>query len=217
MRIAFFGGSFDPPHLGHLAISRAAREALGLDRVLFAPVGNQPLKPDGAWASFADRAAMVGLAIAEEPAFQLSLLDAPGTAPNYTIDTLASLRESSAPGTKLFLLIGADGLRSLHKWHRAAEIPFVADLIVASRPEEDLSDLPSLLPAGISLNATTHPNRFTLANEQGDRAQLILLPDLHYEISATQIRDQMNDSALNPNTLLSPAVLAYIRDHHLYR
>lgn len=77
-RIAFFGGSFDPPHLGHLAVARAARAALGLDRMLFAPVGAQPLKPAGLRASFEDRLAMTELAIAGEREFEVSLADAPG-------------------------------------------------------------------------------------------------------------------------------------------
>ena len=131
MRIAFFGGSFDPPHLGHLAIARAAREKLRLEMVLFAPVGHQPLKPDGASASFEDRVAMLRLAIAGESSFQLSMADAPGETPNYTIDTLTRLREELDPAAELFLLIGADALRSLSQWHRAAEIPFAASLIVA--------------------------------------------------------------------------------------
>ena len=92
-RIAFFGGSFDPPHLGHLAVARAAREALGLDTVLFAPVGAQPLKPVGSTASFEDRVAMTELAIAGEPGFAISLADAPkpSGAPNYTLETLQKL------------------------------------------------------------------------------------------------------------------------------
>jgi nicotinate-nucleotide adenylyltransferase len=83
-RVAFFGGSFDPPHLGHLGVARAAQAALGLDIVLFAPVGAQPLKPRGASADFEDRLAMTRLAIAGEPGFDLSLADAPKSsgAPN---------------------------------------------------------------------------------------------------------------------------------------
>ena len=149
MRVAFFGGSFDPPHLGHLAVARAARQALDLDRVLFAPVGLQPLKPSGSSASFDDRVAMTRLAIAGEAGFELSLADAPkpdGSAPNFTVDTLATLRQSMPNDSALFLLLGADSFRTLHLWHRAAEIPFLANFIVASRPNEDLGNL-SALPA----------------------------------------------------------------------
>ena len=76
-RVAFFGGSFDPPHLGHLAVARAARDAFKLDNVLFAPVGAQPLKMNGSTASFEDRVELTRLAIADEPGFVVSLADAP--------------------------------------------------------------------------------------------------------------------------------------------
>src|SRR5438309_1047568 len=103
-RVAFFGGSFDPPHDGHLAIARAARDALRLDLVLFAPVGAQPLKPHGSTAPFADRLAMTELAIASEPAFTVSAIDAPNPAgrPNYTLHSLQQLRSQLAPGAELF-------------------------------------------------------------------------------------------------------------------
>src|ERR1700729_697353 len=126
-RVAFFGGSFDPPHFGHVAIARAAQQALHLDRVLFAPVGRQPLKPTGSSASFDDRVAMTRLAIASHPGFEISLLDAPSDTPNYTpnytADTLGKLRNSLPPDTELFLLLGADSFRTLYQWRRATEIP----------------------------------------------------------------------------------------------
>src|SRR5215469_13783104 len=141
-RIAFFGGSFDPPHLGHIGIARAAQKALELDTVLFVPVGTQPLKPLGATASFEDRLAMTELAIKGLPRFQISLADAPDPSgePNYTIDTLHRL-EAQFPSAQLFTLMGADSLLSLGRWYRGAEIPFVASLIVASRPGQRLEDL----------------------------------------------------------------------------
>ncbi len=94
-RIAFFGGSFDPPHLGHIGVARAAQVALHLDTVLFAPVGVQPLKPLGSTASFEDRVAMTELAIKGLPQFAISFADAPdaGGTPNYTFDTLLRLRQ----------------------------------------------------------------------------------------------------------------------------
>ena len=217
MRVAFFGGSFDPPHLGHLAIARAAQQALALDQVLFAPVGLQPLKPRGSCASFEDRAAMVQLAIASEPRFALSLLDAPRpgqTTPNYTFETLQQLRQSHPPNTELFLLLGADSLRTFHHWHRAAEIPFVAQLIVAARPNESLAELQTLMPPTIAIEPT-HSSLYKLINPAGAQSQLTLLPDLHYEISATALR-----KAIESNSVLDqipPPVLAYIHQHCLYR
>lgn len=239
-RVAFFGGSFDPPHLGHIAIARAAREALLLDCVLFAPVGLQPLKPRGSSASFEDRVAMTRLAIAREPAFEVSLLDAPmpdkpaasrrSHAPNYTIDTLTRLRDSLPAGTELFLLLGADSFRTLHYWYRAAEIPFLASLIVASRPappgrpaESDL-DLFCCLPAGLTCTPVPgKAHRYRIAGAAGKESSLTVLPDLHYEISATELRSQLHggrqhsDEIAPDRPLIDPAVLAYIREHGLYR
>lgn len=241
-RVAFFGGSFDPPHRGHLAIARAARTALKLDCVLFAPVAAQPLKPHGSSASFADRAAMTQLAIAGEPAFELSLLDAPATTnpssdpapapapaqpdtPNYTIDTLDRLRTQLPATAQLFCLIGADSFHTLRRWHRAAEIPFAAALIVASRPGQSLADLVAALPAGLTLapnpgadqTAPVELRSFTLHNSAGHSAPLHLLPGIHVDLSSTEIRRALRAGHAAAAKLLPSAVAAYIAEHHLYR
>jgi nicotinate-nucleotide adenylyltransferase len=164
-RVAFFGGSFDPPHLGHLAVARAAREALGLDSVLFAPVGAQPLKPRGSTVSFVHRLAMTRLAIAGEPGFAVSLADAPepSGAPNYTLETLLALRAELPPESALFCLMGADSFAGFRRWHRAAEIPFVAPLIIASRPGQPL-DLKAALPEGLEIVLERFSNTCALAS-----------------------------------------------------
>jgi nicotinate-nucleotide adenylyltransferase len=242
-RVAFFGGSFDPPHNGHLAVARAARAAFALDAVLFAPVGMQPLKPEGPAASFEDRLAMTRLAIAGEPGFQVSLADAPkpgddrdsapGIAPNYTIDTLERLRPSLAPDGVLFCLMGADSFFGLPRWHRAAELPFVAPLIVASRPGQPLqdlkADLKAALPAGLSLESEKARSRseagvevraFVLRNRAGDRTPFYVLPGLHVEISASEIRAQIHAASRSPaagRDLMPPGVREYIAQHALYR
>ncbi|HVU48152.1 MAG TPA: nicotinate (nicotinamide) nucleotide adenylyltransferase, partial [Terracidiphilus sp.] len=152
-RVAFFGGSFDPPHLGHLAVARAAKAALDLDVVLFAPVGSQPLKTQGSAASFEDRVAMTRLAIAEEYGMEISLADAPkaNASPNYTLETLKKLHTELGEDCLLFFLMGADSFLGLKKWYRAAEIPFAAPLIVASRPGQKMGDMKAALPTGLTL------------------------------------------------------------------
>jgi nicotinate-nucleotide adenylyltransferase len=237
-RVAFFGGTFDPPHLGHLGVARAARAALGLDSVLFAPVGMQPLKPQGTVAGFEDRLAMTRLAIADEPGFALSLADAPRPSgePNFTLETLSALRAQLPPESSLFCLMGADSFAAFRRWHRAAEIPFVAPLIVASRPSESQwlqQNLQSALPAGLEMKVVPAPDkteseielrRYILRNPAGELAPFYLLPGLHIDISASQIRTQIRNqpkpsAALQKPelALLTPPVLDYIRAHNLYR
>ncbi len=220
-RLAFFGGSFDPPHLGHLAVAQAAQAALNLDTVLFAPVGAQPLKTHGSTASFAHRLAMTRLAISGKPDFTLSLADAPqpSGAPNYTLDTLVRLRLELPPEHELFCLMGADSFAALRRWHRAAEIPFTASLIVAARPGERLHDLKAALPAGLSLDAVSECGneelqRYILRNSVGEEAPIYLLPNLEIEISASEIRQQIHSGA--QSSLLPASVLEYIRAHQLY-
>jgi nicotinate-nucleotide adenylyltransferase len=233
-RVAFFGGSFDPPHLGHLAVARAARDALRLDRVLFAPVGAQPLKLRGSTAPFADRVAMTSLAIAGEPGFEISLADAPSSdnRPNYTLETLGVLRAGLPPGGSLFCLMGADSFVSLRRWRGAAEIPFVASLIVASRPGQQLDDLARFLPGGLTLepciladdasppSVQIELRSYLVRNPAGQTAPFYLLPGLDVEISASEIRKQVPSAAQNPTAARSPlpaSVAEYIRTNGLYR
>src|SRR6185312_12524548 len=233
-RVAYFGGSFDPPHLGHLAVARAARAALRLDVVLFAPVGAQPLKIQGSTASFADRVEMTRLAIDGEPGMSLSLADAPIPAgapnysPNYSIDTLTRLRAELPPGCVLFCLMGADSFLTLRLWHRAPEVPFIAPLIVVSRPGQQLEDLKQALPPGLSAKPVPCAEQrapeievrcYTLESAAGSRAPFYLLPNLFVEISASDIRAHLraNGLAKEQRRLLPEPVVEYIQTHGLYR
>jgi nicotinate-nucleotide adenylyltransferase len=240
-RVAFFGGSFDPPHLGHLAVAHAALAALTLDTVLFAPVGAQPLKPAGAIVSFDDRVEMTRLAIEGERSFKLSLADAPkpGGKPNYTLETLQAIKNELPLNSKLYCLMGADSFGGFQQWFHAAEIPFVAPLIVASRPGKpltDLTDLKALLPSGLSLQPAceAEPARpkveeskielqcYSLANSAGQHTPFYLLPELDIPISASKIRELFRDpeNAAKPKVngeLLPAAVAEYIRARGLYR
>jgi nicotinate-nucleotide adenylyltransferase len=229
-RVAFFGGSFDPPHKGHLAVARAARTALELDTVLFAPVGAQPLKEQGATASYADRLAMTRLAIRGEPDFEVSQADAPhaGGAPNFSLETLKKIREELGTDCRLFFLMGADSFYALRQWHRAAEIPFAAALIVASRPGQPVKELALALPAGLTLARWVEGDAerggvtvrgFRVRDGRGGGAELYLLPGLDVPVSATEIRERLGaeEEDAAAREWLPEAVAHYVRAQGLYR
>ncbi|WP_158752333.1 nicotinate (nicotinamide) nucleotide adenylyltransferase [Acidobacterium sp. S8] len=222
MRIAFFGGTFDPPHLGHLTIARAAADRLSLDRVLFAPVGSQPLKQDSSIAAFADRMAMVKLAVAGDPRYAASDIDAPRAdgQPNYTIDTILRLKDTLNVEDRIFCLIGADSFLSLRHWYRAFELLFACEFIVAGRPGFDLADAEqSLSPSARIVGDPMHTpglDTVKLTNDAGKHATLYFLPDLHEDISATELREALAKPG-TPAQELPPSVAEYIQQHHLYR
>jgi nicotinate-nucleotide adenylyltransferase len=222
MRIGFFGGSFDPPHRGHIALARLAMESVGLETVLFAPVGVQPLKRDRPQASFADRVTMTELAIAGEAGLELSLVDAPREdgRPNYTIDTVRGLKKTVAAGDKIFCLMGADSFLSIGKWYRAADLLVACDFVVAARPGFDLGKIAAALPASISVASCDAQSGESLVlclhGAGSGESRLYLLPDLEEPASASRIRESLERGA-EPRWELDPAVAAYIREHGLYR
>ena len=212
MRVAFFGGTFDPIHRGHLLLATAAADAFALDRVHFAPVGRQPLKSEAATASFADRMVMTALALTDPATrnlrpptcnFLVSNLDAPHPdgSPNYTVDTLAALAREY-PAATLFVLTGADSFLSLRNWRSPAQLLSLAEWIVVSRPDFPLE--PDFLA------------RPEFALTPAQRARVHLLATVHEDVSATQLRQRLRAGDPCPG-LLPPTVAAHIQAHHLYR
>ncbi|SEG17233.1 nicotinate-nucleotide adenylyltransferase [Bryocella elongata] len=205
MRVGYFGGTFDPPHRGHLAVACAARDAFSLDLVLLAPTGKQPLKPDARSAPFADRLAMVELLCEGEVGLEASAIDAPRPdgSPNYTIDTLDRLRatlgstEASAARLELFVVVGADAFLSLPLWHRPEGLLRAAEWIVVSRPGFSREDLRSV------------------ALPEDDAERVHLLESVDVPISATDVRSQLLAGERRLESL-TPGVLAYIEARHLY-
>ena len=129
-RIGVFGGTFDPVHVGHLAIALAALESVPLDRVLFVPARRSPLKDRDPLASIDDRVAMLEAAIANEPRFALSRAELDRDGVSYTVDTLEGLR----PQGELFLILGSDALADLARWRAPDRIRELATILVAARP-----------------------------------------------------------------------------------
>ncbi len=202
MRIALFGGSFDPPHRGHVAIAKAAADRFALDQVLFAPVGRQPLKSYPSGTTFDERMALTTLTCMTDPRFTPSTLDAPRPdgLPNYTVDTLRRLG-NAMPDAQIYNLVGADSFVSLAKWRDPQSLLELADWIVVSRPGYSGSSLLAD-PPGLTL---------TLAQ----RGHIHVLENVHEDVAATDLRERLARG--EPCTdLLPPQVSGYIQHHHLY-
>ncbi len=135
MKIGLFGGSFDPVHLGHLLVARAAREELGLDKLCFIPAAQSPFKPAVTHAPAPQRLRLLRLALAGETAAEIDDLEIRRGGVSYTVDTLRHYAEKF-PGAELFYLIGADQVALLPQWHEAGELARLAQFVVAPRPGE---------------------------------------------------------------------------------
>jgi nicotinate-nucleotide adenylyltransferase len=189
VRLGIFGGTFDPPHLGHLVVAQDACSALGLDRVLFVVAAAPPHKHGRAFAPAPLRLAMLRAALAGDDRFLPSDLELGRAGRSYTVDTLRQLR-ADQPDAQLFLLIGADQAREFRTWREPDEIARLATVVALSR-EGDSGPTP------------------------GDAA-LRTLAVTRLDISATDIRRRV--AAGEPVRYLVPdAVAAIIRREHLYR
>lgn len=129
-RVGVFGGTFDPVHVGHLAIANAALEELGLDSVVFVPARRSPLKTEAPAASPEDRLRMLKAAVAAEPRFEVSTLELDREGPSYTIDTLEKLRGRG----ELSLILGSDAYADFARWREPERIRKLATIVLAARP-----------------------------------------------------------------------------------
>jgi nicotinate-nucleotide adenylyltransferase len=129
-RVGVFGGTFDPVHVGHLAIANAALEELGLDRLYFVPARRSPLKGDSPIASADDRLAMLTAATRGEPRFRVSRAELDREGPSFTVDTLAAMRGEG----ELFLILGSDAYADFDKWREPQRIKSLATIVLAARP-----------------------------------------------------------------------------------
>jgi nicotinate-nucleotide adenylyltransferase len=236
MNIGLFGGTFDPIHLGHIALARAAQDRCNLGRIYFVPASVPPHKRAQPITSYFDRYAMVVLATMGEKAFVPSPLEAPGTAvpqvggkksqsghnppsANYSIDTVRRLRSTLKKADRLFFLMGIDAFNDVAKWHQAESLLHECEFIVASRPGYSLADIANALPEALRPKPeVTKP--FSKQPAKGDLVlpgvTIHLLENVHQNISATAIREAV--SAKRALTrFVDPAVAEYIHKMGLYR
>ena len=195
-RIGVFGGTFDPVHLGHLIVAADLQHALNLDRLLFVPAGRPPHKNADIVSDDADRLAMLELAIAGTPSFEISSADLDRGGPSYTADLLETLSMTLGPADLVFIM-GADSLRDLPNWHDPARIARLARLGVARRP-------------GVAVDLTA-----VLAAVPEARNRIDLVESPLIGISSTDLRRRVEKG--EPITFQIPAAVEhYIFDRGLY-
>jgi len=219
--IALFGGSFDPVHLGHLAVARAAAERFHLARIYFVPACLQPLKAQQQVTSYNHRFAMLALALQGERNFYPSLLESPetvracGQEASYSVDTVPRMRKQVSPGTRLYFLIGMDAFAHIAKWRSAVELLRSVEFIVASRPGFPLDEVSHALPAELRPDKTEEKRLQETGLLETKGVRLHLLPDVHEEVSATAIREAAR-RGVGLESLVPGAVAEYILKMKLY-
>ncbi|PKB71787.1 MAG: nicotinate (nicotinamide) nucleotide adenylyltransferase [SAR202 cluster bacterium Io17-Chloro-G6] len=198
MSVGILGGTFDPVHLGHLAIAEAAMGHASLERVLFIPAGQPRLKQSQPKASVSQRIEMVRLAIQGNPKFAVCDIEARRPGPTYSVETLEQLSVKLASGVGIFFILGMDVLRQLDRWKDPERVLSLCRLLVLHRPGEEDFAWPGFY------------NRFP---EAEGRVQIVAAPPV--DVSATELRRRASTG--EPLVGGVPdAVAQYIHQHGLY-
>lgn len=197
-RLGVFGGTFDPPHVGHLLVVGDAAEQLKLDRVLWVPAKVQPLKAEGPAAPADARRRMVERTIAGDPRFALETIELDRDGLSFTVDTLAELRKKH-PSAELYLLLGADAWRTFGSWRDPARIAQLAKVVVLERDT--------------SIESSSAPN----TGAGGERGIApIVLQTRRVDVSATEIRERVS-AGKSIHGYVTEGVERYIADNGLYK
>ena len=201
-KIALFGGTFDPVHLGHTAVAEAARGLIGADKIIFIPARRSPLKDSLPRASDDDRLAMLTLAIAGNEKFQLDDYELKKTKPSYTLNTIRHFWSLFGSDNSLYWLVGADSVDELPHWYRVVELIDKCNLCVMIRAGYAAPDFARFMPIWGSRRI------------QKLKHNIIQTPLI--DISSTEIRNRLA-AGLDVSDVLAPSVADYIRIHRLYR
>ncbi len=221
MRIGILGGTFNPVHFGHLRAAEEVREQLGLDQVQFIPAGTPPLKRVEL-ADISHRMEMARLAVAGNPGFSVSSLEAERKGPSYTVDTLGELRRLN-PDAELVFILGADAFLELPKWKRSDEIIRMADFAIVCRPGVPASGLLNARYLEVEPRALDELDRGERTQAVGSLAsggqmggKAFVLKTTALGISATGIRKRIAEGR-SVSYLLPESVKSFIMSNVLYK
>ncbi len=200
-RLGILGGTFDPPHLGHLAVAEEAREVIDLARVLFIPAGRPWQKADRPVTPAELRLAMVERAVEGNPAFLVDRREVERPGPSYTVDTLRELAAAEPAGTELWLIVSTEALASLATWREPEHIMQLARLCVA--------------PRGPEVDAAAAVARFE-SSLPAAAGRLVALDRPRLAISSTEIRERVR-AGRSIRYLVPDAVAELVTRYALYR
>jgi len=203
VKIGLFGGTFDPPHVGHLLAAIDACEALGLDRMEWIPAARQPLKPEGHAATPADRLAMVHLAVTGDPRFGVDAMEIERGGLSYSVDTVEAFAQRYR-GDSLVFLIGMDVVRSFGQWRSPRRIAELARIAILRRSVNGAS-VESAALAG-AIRAVTGD----------DLPAPVVLDTRRVDVSSTEIRERAR-AGRSLHGFVPDTVARYIGEHALYR
>ncbi len=203
MRIGLFGGTFDPPHHGHLLAASDAFEALQLDRLVWIPASQQPLKVGAMCATAADRLAMVRLAVGDDSRFEVDSIEIERAGLSYTVDTVEAFA-GRYPGDDLVVLLGADVLSTFAKWREPRRIASMARLAILHRAVNG-GAVEKAAVAGV-VRAITGD----------DLPAPVVLDTRRVDLSSTEIRERVRQGR-SLHGYVPDAVARYVREHALYR
>lgn len=198
MNIGVMGGTFDPVHLGHLAVAEEARVRLNMAEILFVPAGQPWLKADAYISPAEHRVQMLRLAIADKAYLKLSTVEIERAGSSYAVDTVAGLKGQLDAGDELFFILGWDSLAELPQWHEPRRLVEMCPLVVAPRPGYSSPDLKKLEAAIPGLSQ-----------------RVLILDKPQIDISASEIRERVA-RGLSVRHLVPEAVNSYIKQHKLY-
>ena len=199
MRLGIFGGTFDPPHVGHLIGAVEAVEALALDRLVFVPAGRQPLKADRATAPPTQRLEMVRLLVADDGRFAVDPIEIDREGLSYTVETLAAFAERY-PDAERFFVTGADIVRTFDKWREPGRVSRLARLAVLERRDGEAAD-------------ATEGGAGRAALERGGA---MFLRSRRIDVSSTEVRARVR-AGKSVRGFVPDAIAAYIERAGLYR
>jgi nicotinate-nucleotide adenylyltransferase len=210
VRLGIFGGTFDPPHVGHLLAASDALEHLALDRLIFVPAAVQPLKTGRTTAEGADRLAMVQLTVGDDPRFDSDAVELDREGLSYTVDTLREFARRF-PSAERYFLVGADVLSTFAKWRDPQTVLDLATLAVLTRRAEPDAEL-SGSPGGVG--QSNSPESRPLSDALTRRSTVV--PTRRIDVSSTEIRERVR-SGRSIHGFVTDAVAGYISSHGLYR